>query len=62
METGGGDFPIDNLSGRICSRVLLVEEKLLIPEISHTAANIQQKQGGRLSEILLSQGLVKAQI
>ena len=61
METGRGDFPIDNLSGRKSLGELLVEEKLLTPEQLDNAVNIQQKQGGRLSEILLSQGLVKAQ-
>ena len=61
METGRGDLPIDNLSSRKSLGELLVEEKLITPEQLDNAVNLQQKQGGRLSEILLSQGLVKAQ-
>ena len=61
METGRGDFPIESLSGRKSLGELLVEEKLITLEQLDNVVNIQQKQGGRLSEILLSQGLVKAQ-
>jgi len=39
---------------------LLVEEKLLTPQQLEEAVNIQKKQGGRLSEILLSNNMIKA--
>ena len=51
METGMGDLPIDNLSSRKSLGELLVEEKLITPEQLDNAVNLQQKQGGRLSEI-----------
>jgi general secretion pathway protein E len=40
---------------------MLVEEKLVTPEQLESALAIQRQKGGKLSEILLKQGLVKAE-
>ncbi len=40
---------------------LLVREELLTPEKLETALAIQRQQGGRLSEVLRTQGMVKAE-
>ena len=39
----------------------LIEEKLITPEQLDSALTIQQQRGGKLSDILLEQGLVKAE-
>ena len=40
---------------------MLVEEKLITPEQLESALALQRQQGGKLSDILLKQGLVKAE-
>jgi len=40
---------------------MLVEEKLITPEQLEEALAVQQQKGGKLSDILLKQGLVKAE-
>jgi general secretion pathway protein E len=40
---------------------MLVEEKLITPAQLESALTLQKQQGGKLSEILLKQGLVKAE-
>ena len=50
----------DNSGVRKSLEQLLVEEKFITPEQLENALKVQQRQGGRLGEILLQQGLVKA--
>jgi general secretion pathway protein E len=40
---------------------MIIEEKLITPEQLEPALELQRKQGGKLSEILVNQGLVKAE-
>src|SRR4030042_666681 len=40
---------------------MLVEEKLITPEQLESALAVQKQKGGKLSDILLRQGLVKAE-
>src|SRR3989304_7577763 len=54
------DILTDNSGVRKSLEQLLVEEKFITPEQLENALKVQQRQGGRLGEILLQQGLVKA--
>ncbi|MBN1643730.1 MAG: type II/IV secretion system protein [Dehalococcoidales bacterium] len=54
-----GNLQDDNSFSRKSLGELLVEEKLITPEQLDNAIKIQQMQGGRLSEILVNQGVVK---
>ncbi len=60
MEGSGFGSSVPPMSSRKNLGELLVEEKVITPEQLENALRVQLQQGGRLSEILRSSGIVKA--
>jgi general secretion pathway protein E len=56
-----GSHSVETPGGRISLGEMLVQEQLITPEQLDIALKIQQRQGGRLSEILRASGMVKAE-